>query len=472
MPESNADYFERIAAFLSRELPRIAPETRVASRPVRIVRPRDAQVLPALVIDHPGYQGGIDKAYFLSGDELRIAIPADEMRTGASPNEFQYESVLQTKADPRDLVASVVGPAVANHVDEVLAPVRAMERQKAPAGELMERAIAILGEAYPEMQAKSFPSAKGKTEMTVENVRITYKERDDEWMTLGSECRGCVQAVAFAAGEIAGRNLSAAFDPKAAVPSHSLPRPERIANRIGEMIPLYRDVATMKNPAELFLLDGFDVEDLAPTRTEAAEGLASAQQQQRDQKESLRNDIDFPRLWELAQQEFALGEDTYHGPDHWKRVERNAIIIAGSNDADLDVVKLFAVLHDSRREDEDEDPEHGPRAAALAVEWRGVHYDCSDEQLRLLVFACAGHTDGYTHKDPTIGACWDGDRLDLPRVNINPEERFMSTKLGKEIVRMGGMEAFLDQSAELPAAPHEHQQQNGPVREDSRGERI
>jgi hypothetical protein len=37
------------------------------------------------------------------------------------------------------------------------------------------------------------------------------------------------------------------------------------------------------------------------------------------------------------------------------------------------------------------------------------------EQLRLLRRACATHTHGITSDDPTIGVCWDADRLDLRR---------------------------------------------------------
>ncbi|MBB6018173.1 hypothetical protein HNQ04_003450 [Deinococcus radiopugnans ATCC 19172] len=33
-------------------------------------------------------------------------------------------------------------------------------------------------------------------------------------------------------------------------------------------------------------------------------------------------------------------------------------------------------------------------------------------------WACKHHASGQTTDEPTLGACWDADRLDLPRVGI------------------------------------------------------
>ncbi len=41
--------------------------------------------------------------------------------------------------------------------------------------------------------------------------------------------------------------------------------------------------------------------------------------------------------------------------------------------------------------------------------------------------ACDGHTDGKTSDDPTIGACWDADRLDLCRLGDRIDVRALST---------------------------------------------
>jgi uncharacterized protein len=95
--------------------------------------------------------------------------------------------------------------------------------------------------------------------------------------------------------------------------------------------------------------------------------------------------------------------------------------------ADIEVVRLFAVLHDSRRVNECADPNHGPRAATFALRLRGSRFDLPDHEFDLLQRACAGHTHERAHPDVTIQTCWDADRLDLGRVGIAPEPRLLCT---------------------------------------------
>ena len=57
----------------------------------------------------------------------------------------------------------------------------------------------------------------------------------------------------------------------------------------------------------------------------------------------------------------------------------------------------------------------------------------SKSQIELLMEACAKHNDGEVSEDPTIGVCWDADRLDLLRVGIIPLDKYLSTKAGKEM---------------------------------------
>jgi hypothetical protein len=70
-----------------------------------------------------------------------------------------------------------------------------------------------------------------------------------------------------------------------------------------------------------------------------------------------------------------LGHDGFHGREHWLRALQNARELAAETGANLRVLELFAVLHDSRRENENHDPEHGHRAAAHVVELRGKWFD-------------------------------------------------------------------------------------------------
>ncbi|MDP9256978.1 MAG: hypothetical protein M3Q31_10540, partial [Actinomycetota bacterium] len=41
---------------------------------------------------------------------------------------------------------------------------------------------------------------------------------------------------------------------------------------------------------------------------------------------------------------------------------------------------------------------------------------------------CTHHTEGRTTNDPTVGCCWDADRLDLRRLGVRPRARFLSTE--------------------------------------------
>jgi len=124
---------------------------------------------------------------------------------------------------------------------------------------------------------------------------------------------------------------------------------------------------------------------------------------------------------------------SFHGLWHWEKVEKNAVFLAKNTEgADKTVAQLFALIHDSKRENEDEDPEHGHRAAKWAEElFEAGRLKINRNQLSKLVEACKYHNDGKTSDDPTIGVCWDADRLDLPRVGITPDPKLLSTEAGK-----------------------------------------
>lgn len=154
--------------------------------------------------------------------------------------------------------------------------------------------------------------------------------------------------------------------------------------------------------------------------------------------------IDFDSLWRTVMaMPRSLPSHSIHGPDHWRRVERNALILATQTGAIVPVVRLFALFHDSRRENDWLDPAHGARGAALAQKMRGKFFDLPDEHFALLYEACVNHTDGYHHNDPTIGTCWDADRLDLGRVGAVPNPKYMSTSFASEIATHGTIKPWL-----------------------------
>ena len=152
---------------------------------------------------------------------------------------------------------------------------------------------------------------------------------------------------------------------------------------------------------------------------------------------------DFINLWRHVAAQFRGGPDSIHGPSHWRRVEQNGLVLATRTGADVTVVRLFAIFHDSQRVNESKDDGHGVRGAEFAAVLRGSLFEISDEAFALLHDACTGHTDKQQTTDPTVGSCWDADRLDLGRAAIIPHERFMSTAFGREIARCGSVYPFL-----------------------------
>lgn len=123
-----------------------------------------------------------------------------------------------------------------------------------------------------------------------------------------------------------------------------------------------------------------------------------------------------------------------HGPDHWDRVAQFGQRICLETDADPVVVRYFAYLHDVCRIDDGADAWHGPCAADRLKELPPELAVLSPEQHALLDEAIRFHTEGRVSDEPTIGACWDADRLDLGRAGIMPSEHLMSTEPGVTMV--------------------------------------
>ena len=102
----------------------------------------------------------------------------------------------------------------------------------------------------------------------------------------------------------------------------------------------------------------------------------------------------------------------------------------------MEGVLCFAYLHDVERESDGYDVEHGPKAAELIDQIReSVLGFLDDKQIGLLKDACTFHTTVPRTGNPTIDACFDADRLDLPRAGIIPDPSKMATKEGAEKTR-------------------------------------
>ncbi len=122
-----------------------------------------------------------------------------------------------------------------------------------------------------------------------------------------------------------------------------------------------------------------------------------------------------------------------HGEEHWRCVAATGLTLAGGTQGcDRELVVLFGLLHDTRRENEHLDPGHGPRAAAYSRELAGAGILALEAaRLERLCLAIAEHTNGLVSSDPTVGSCWDADRLHLPRVSIEPDPARFSTHLAQ-----------------------------------------
>jgi uncharacterized protein len=122
-------------------------------------------------------------------------------------------------------------------------------------------------------------------------------------------------------------------------------------------------------------------------------------------------------------------DSTVHGDEHWRCVAATGLSLADRvGGCDRELVLLFGLLHDTRRENEHVDPEHGPRAVAYTRQLQDAGaLVLSGPRLALLCHALAEHSNGLVSPDATVGACWDADRLHLPRVLIQPDPARFST---------------------------------------------
>ena len=143
-------------------------------------------------------------------------------------------------------------------------------------------------------------------------------------------------------------------------------------------------------------------------------------------------DVVLPRAWRR--------ESAWHGEAHWQCVTATGLELAasaGGDTIDRALVFCFGLLHDTRRVNEAVDREHGRRAADFA---RGLHEEgvllLDEQRVDTLIEALWQHADGRVSSDPTVGTCWDADRLHLPRVSIVPDPALLSTQTALEPERL------------------------------------
>ena len=132
-------------------------------------------------------------------------------------------------------------------------------------------------------------------------------------------------------------------------------------------------------------------------------------------------------LLEAIKAEFKIDWWGHHGIRHWARVRRNGRVIAKHvPGVDLLVLDLFAILHDSCRINEHEDPEHGWRAKVSLIRRSSKLPRLAATQLASLKYAIEHHSEQAPASNVTIAACWNADRYDLGRVGITPDDRHLA----------------------------------------------
>ena len=153
---------------------------------------------------------------------------------------------------------------------------------------------------------------------------------------------------------------------------------------------------------------------------------------------------------------FTHFDSKLHGPAHWVRVHRFGLLLAdGLNlgDRQARCVEVFAWTHDLARLDDGGGNQHAVDGAVHAFAVMDALFpDLGSDQRTLLSKAIRFHSDGVTADEAhfqglldldewtedevidTVGACWDADRLDLLRLGIAPNQRYMSTDCWRDVL--------------------------------------
>jgi len=173
-----------------------------------------------------------------------------------------------------------------------------------------------------------------------------------------------------------------------------------------------------------------------------------------------------------ALEPFRRFRSTLHGPAHWARVHRFALVLA----AQLKLprpqrycVEVFAWLHDLARVDDGGGRQHAIDGAEQVRTFASQVFPAlSEDQVFIVKLAIRHHSDGLTadvaaHQGlfsncawptdlalNTVACCWDADRLDLLRLGREPLNQYMSTPFWRDILPLARqLHGFSSESDEL-----------------------
>ena len=150
-------------------------------------------------------------------------------------------------------------------------------------------------------------------------------------------------------------------------------------------------------------------------------------------------DFKYLDLIEQIKKEFKIDYYGLHGINHWRRVYCNTQKLSKHYNVESEVFELFALLHDSKRQDELEDKHHGKRAAQFVVELLEVaSIELSEKDTQRLIYACANHTHSDKKNplfnDLVVQICFDSDRLDIDRVGYTVDPKYLATNYAKSLI--------------------------------------
>lgn len=131
-----------------------------------------------------------------------------------------------------------------------------------------------------------------------------------------------------------------------------------------------------------------------------------------------------PKVLRRIMDEFSLKNSDVHGVNHWSRVYYYGHLLSKNHSIDLEIIAYFSIFHDSKRICEHEDPEHGYNGAEFFKKLESIIH-LKPENKEIIYEACSKHNYQEQTNIKEIGVCFDADRLDLWRVDIQPYNRYL-----------------------------------------------
>jgi uncharacterized protein len=153
---------------------------------------------------------------------------------------------------------------------------------------------------------------------------------------------------------------------------------------------------------------------------------------------------------------FAKMDSEIHGQRHWSHVRRLGLELGNLlnlTDEQLRCIELFALTHDLARTNDGKNTVHSDDGSYLFVDVAKEVFPLLDGEQRGLIQICIKHhSDGITAEEAylnqsfrhiawreddiinTVGCCWDADRLDLLRLGIEPNGKYMSTSVWEDVL--------------------------------------